>query len=129
MCYRRLGDTARGRHASLECIEAVKRWVRVHPDDTRAWTMGAAVLAEMGEPDRAAAWVQRALAIDNEESIILYNAACVYVTLGRLDEAIRCLEQSIQYGAVAAAWIQNDPDLDPLRADPRFQALMTGLPA
>lgn len=123
MCYRRLGDTSRARHASFECIEAMKRWIRVHPDDTRAWTMGAAVLAEMGEPDRAAAWIARALAIDKEESIILYNAACVYVALGKIDEAIACLEATIAYGGVSQGWIQNDPDLDPLREDPRFIAL------
>ncbi|MGE5814346.1 MAG: protein kinase domain-containing protein [Acidobacteriota bacterium] len=128
MCYRRLKDAYRARHASFECVEAMKRWVRFHPDDTRAWTMGAAVLAEMGEPDRADAWVERALAIDKEESIILYNAACVYVTLGKRDEAINCLEQTAKYGSISAAWMKNDPDLDPLRADPRFQALIAALP-
>jgi serine/threonine protein kinase/tetratricopeptide (TPR) repeat protein len=128
MCYRRLGDAYRARHASFECIEAMKRWVRFHPDDTRAWTMGAAVLAEMGEPDRAAAWVERALAIDKEESIILYNAACVYVTLGRLDQAIACLEDTTKYGGISSGWMKNDPDLDPLRPDPRFQALLARLP-
>jgi len=124
MCYRRLGDESRARNANFECIEAMKRWVRSHADDTRAWTMGAAVLAEMGEPERSAAWVQRALAIDNEEPIILYNAACVYVALGRKDDAIGCLESTIKSGMVALDWMKNDPDLDPLRDDPRFVALL-----
>jgi TolB-like protein len=123
MCYRRLGARARARHANFECIEAMKRWVKFHPDDTRAWTMGAAVLAEMGEPDRAAAWVARALAIDKEEPIIQYNAACVYVALGSLQDAIDCLEASVKYGDISRGWMRNDPDLDPLRADPRFIAL------
>ena len=123
MCYRRLGDSSRARNANFECIEAVKRWVRSHPDDTRAWTMGAAVLAEMGEPERALAWVQRALAIDHEEAIILYNAACVYVALGKPDEAIACLEGAAKHGNIAKDWIRNDPDLDPLRSDPRFVAI------
>jgi serine/threonine protein kinase/tetratricopeptide (TPR) repeat protein len=128
MCCRRLEDVRGARHASFECIEAMKRWVRFHPDDTRAWTMGAAVLAEMGEPDRAAAWVARALAIDKEESIILYNAACVYVTLGKRDEAIECLEATTKYGSISAGWMKNDPDLDPLRGDSRFDALIARLP-
>jgi serine/threonine protein kinase/tetratricopeptide (TPR) repeat protein len=126
MCYRRLGDASRARNANLECIEAMQRWVRFHPDDTRAWTMGAAVLAEMGEPDRAAAWVARALAIDNEEAIILYNAACVYVALKRPDAAIACLEATRKHGRIAVDWMKNDPDLDPLRDDPRFIALLAG---
>jgi tetratricopeptide (TPR) repeat protein len=85
--------------------------------------MGAAVLAEMGEPDRAFAWVGRALAIDKEEAIILYNAACVYVALTKPDEAIACLEGAAKYGNIALDWIKNDPDLDPLRSDPRFVAI------
>jgi serine/threonine protein kinase/tetratricopeptide (TPR) repeat protein len=128
MCYRRLGDEARGRNADFECIEAVKRRVRSHPDDTRAWTMGAAVLAEMGEPDSAAKWTAHALAVDPEEPIIVYNAACVYVRLNRLEDAVDCLEAAFTQGALAE-WAANDPDLDPLRANPRFQRLLGETPA
>ncbi|HET9952509.1 MAG TPA: protein kinase [Candidatus Eisenbacteria bacterium] len=124
MCYRRLGQDGKARRAALECIEAVKRRVRSHPDDTRAWTMGAAVLAELGEPERAAKWVARALAVDAEEPIIEYNAACVYVRLGRFDEALRCLEASLGQGGLSRDWARNDPDLDPLRDDARFRAVM-----
>jgi serine/threonine protein kinase/tetratricopeptide (TPR) repeat protein len=133
MCYRRLGDAPRARATSFECIEAVKRRVRSHPDDTRAWTMGASVLAEMGEPEKAAAWIARALAIDPEESIIRYNAACVYAGIGRPDEAFESLEAALRLGALSKGWAQNDPDLDPLRGDERFDRLMaattTGDPA
>jgi len=124
MCYRRAGEPERARGADLECIEAVNRRIRVHPDDTRAWTMGASVFAELGEPARAAAWVGRALAIDPDEPIILYNAACVYVALGMHDEAISCLETPIRQLALSPSWVENDPDLDPIRKDPRFRALL-----
>ena len=124
MCYRRLGEDGKARRTALECIEAVKRRVRVHPDDTRAWTMGAAVLAELGEPERAAKWVGRAIAVDAEEPIIEYNAACVYVRLGRFDDAFKCLEASLGQGGLSRDWARNDPDLDSLRDDARFHALL-----
>ena len=95
MSYRRNGETAKARRADLECIEAVNLRVRSHPDDTRAWTMGASVLAELGEPERASAWVARALSIDPDEPIILYNAACSYTTLEKFDEALACLEVAV----------------------------------
>lgn len=123
MCYRRLGEEARGRNADFECIEAVKRHVRAHPDDTRAWTMGAAVLAEMGEPDGAARWLANAMSVDADEPIIVYNAACVYVRLGRHEDALDCLERAFHMGAVAE-WARNDPDLDPLRSNPRFLRIL-----
>ncbi len=129
MCYRRLGETARGRNADFECMEAVKKVVRAHPDNTRAWTMGASVLAEMGEPDRAADWIARALAIDADEAIIQYNATCVYVGLQRHEDAIACLETALRLGGAATKdWATNDPDLDPLRGDPRFQAALAAMP-
>jgi TolB-like protein/Flp pilus assembly protein TadD/tRNA A-37 threonylcarbamoyl transferase component Bud32 len=124
MACRRLGQPDRGRNADLECIEAVKRQIRVHPEDTRAWTMGAAVFSELGEPDRAAAWVERALAIDPDEPLVAYNAACVYTGLGRVEDALRCLEIGLTTGSLQRAWIANDPDLDPLRDDPRFVEIL-----
>jgi tetratricopeptide (TPR) repeat protein len=99
-------------------IEAMKRWVKVHPDDTRGWTMGAPVLADMGEPDRAASCVGRAVAIDRDEAIIQYNAACVFVALGRIDDAIAALEVAARVGVIAKDWMKNDPDLDLVRGDP-----------
>jgi len=127
MACRKLGEDARARKADLDCIEAVKKQIRVHADDTRAWTMGAAVFAEMGEPERALTWVSRAVAIGPDEPSVNYNAACVYVRLDRPDEAIACLSSSVTAGALQKDWILNDPDLDPLRQDPRFVALVDGL--
>jgi len=124
MAARKLGEERRARNADIECVEAAKTRVRQHPEDTRAWTMGAAVFAELGEPDRAADWVGRALAVDPDDAIIAYNAACVYTGLRRFDDALRCLEMSIGHGGPFYGWMENDPDLDPLRTDARFEKLM-----
>jgi hypothetical protein len=123
MCLRRLRRDDAARAADLECIESAKKRIREHPDDTRALTMGAAVLASMGEPELASGWVERALQVDRDEPIIAYNAACVYTTLGRIDEAFACLRLAAREGGIARDWVDNDPDLDPLRGDPRFGEL------
>ncbi len=53
-----------------------------------------------------------------------YSFALVYLGLGDKDEALRWLEQSYQERAGAdIGWIRVDPLLDPLRSDPRFEAL------
>jgi TolB-like protein/Flp pilus assembly protein TadD len=124
MAARKLGEERRARNADIECVEAAKKRVRQHPEDTRAWTMGAAVFAELGEPERSADWVARALAVDPDDAIIAYNSACVYTRLGKLDDALRCLEMSIGHGGPFYGWVENDPDLDPLRDHPRFRELM-----
>ncbi len=128
MCYRRLGDEARARNADFECMEAVKDHLKLHPEDTRAWTMGAGVLAEMGEPETAVKWLESALSVDPDEPIIVYNAVCVYVRLGHLEVAMDRLEDALTLGALRE-WAENDPDLDPLRSNPRFQKLFPPRPA
>lgn len=54
----------------------------------------------------------------------LYDVACNFATIGEVTEALDFLKRAIEYGVVNAAWMRNDADLDPLRSDLRFQALL-----
>ena len=55
---------------------------------------------------------------------MLYNVACLYALEGMTDAALDCLEQALRAGFGHADWITHDPDLESLRALPRFQALL-----
>jgi adenylate cyclase len=57
----------------------------------------------------------------------LYNVACSYALLGLNEEAISCLEKVMAQsssGSLHKVWAEQDSDLDSLRNDPRFQALL-----
>jgi hypothetical protein len=69
-------------------------------------------------------WLERALAIEPDEPNVQYNVACVYALLGDVERAIDCLEKSITRGWVQREWMEHDPDLEPVRSHPRFQALL-----
>jgi hypothetical protein len=43
------------------------------------------------------------------------------------DQAIDCLERAVKNGFAQKGWIEHDSDLDPLRGNPRFQALLGSL--
>jgi len=67
----------------------------------------------------------RALAIDPEETSILYNVACVFALLGKTEDALACLAKVTEHGTFYKNWAAKDSDLDSIRSDPRFHALLS----
>jgi len=65
--------------------------------------------------------------MDPEDSGVLYNVACVYALLGQAEQAIDCLEKAVQHGFGHKSWLENDSELNSVRSDPRFQALLARL--
>jgi adenylate cyclase len=86
----------------------------------------ADALAVIGEGDRAREWMKRALLIDPSNWLMRYNFGCALsVNLNDSDGAIEMLSPVLETGParlVEAA--SRDPDLDPLRDDPRFQEMI-----
>jgi adenylate cyclase len=80
----------------------------------------------LGQQEKGLRWVERALASDPDDALNLYNVACTFATMGDNEKALDCLERSIKKGMTHVDWITHDTDLDPLRGDPRFKALLPG---
>ncbi len=57
-------------------------------------------------------------------ALILYNIACLESRLGRPDEALEPLGESLAASPAFKELAADDDDLAPLRDDPRFQALV-----
>ena len=91
--------------------------------DARAANLAAGFLAQLGEASKSLEYADRSLAIDPDDPMLLYNVACTYTALHRYDDAMNCLERSIDKGFGHKEWIDHDPDLAPLRDNLRFQAL------
>ena len=118
-----LGRRAQSEAAYRQALEVVKKHLELNPDDSRAINLGAVCFAHLGEREEAAKWAGGAAIIDPDNPSVLYNVACVYSQLGEVERAIDCLEQSITSGMGQREWIENDPDLDPVREHPRFVTL------
>lgn len=123
---------ALGRHAEAKVqyrkgVEIATRHMELNPDDPRAATLLAVAHCRLEDPEEGLEWAERALAIDPEDAGVKYNVACLYAIQGESDKAIECLEQALQAGFGTRTWIENDPDLDSVREDPRFQALLARL--
>ena len=123
--YHGLGREVEAEATERRALQLTERHIEVHPDDPRALYLGATILVRMRDNTRGLEWARRALAIDPEETSILYNVACVYALLGRTEEALDCLRKVMEHGTFYKNWAAKDSDLDSLRSDPSFQALLS----
>jgi len=123
--YHGLGREAEAAATERRALQLTEKHIEIHPDDPRALYLGAGILVRMGDHKRGFDWARRALEIDPDETSILYNVACVYSLLGRTEEAIGCLEKVMEHGTFYKNWATKDSDLDSVRSDPRFQALLS----
>ena len=125
LAFRALGRTEEsGRYARLG-LKRAEEQLRDHPESSRPAQLGAGALASLGENERAKQWLARALAIDPDDTHLQYNAACTWTQLGEYDRAFDLLEVWTQHGGgISKAWFRRDPDLEPLRDQPRYQKLL-----
>ncbi len=123
--YHGLGRPVEAEATERRALHLIEKHVDSHPDDPRALYLGAGINVRLGNHEKGYDWARRALAIDPEEASILYNVACVYSLLGRTEDALTCLQKMMEHGVFYKNWAAKDSDLDNLRTDPRFQALLS----
>jgi adenylate cyclase len=124
---RKLGRRSEADQLNREGIRRAERQLELDPVNVRALSLGSGALVELGQIDRAEQWVLRALEIDPDDGSVLANAACFYAKANRIDEALDVLERTVAKGWGKRDWIEHDPDYDPLRSHPRFQAMLAKL--
>ena len=124
LAYASLGMTEEAEAAYWRQIRLVEERLELVPDDTRACVLGATAFARLGEVDRAAELAKRALAIDPDDPMLLYNVACTYAQLHKPNEALDCLESAVDKGYGHKEWIEHDGDFAPIRDTPRFKAIL-----
>ena len=121
--YRKLGYEAKALEAERRGVALAESHLQSYPDNARAYFLATAALDNLGESEKALAWANRAIAIDPDDATTRYNVACFYAQVGDADKAFAFLQGSV----TSRTWLDNDPELDPIRDDPRFHALLRTL--
>jgi len=130
-CYTALGNPA-GTHRSARLALVRAESALAHdPNNGAVIGYSAYALATLGETERAKQQMARALLIDPDNLNMRYNFACALsVHLKETEAAIEMLEPVL--AQFAGGFIQHarvDPDLDPIRHDPRFEAMIAAAEA
>jgi serine/threonine protein kinase/Flp pilus assembly protein TadD len=127
--YAGLGRTEDVIRTSRRAYDAARKHLELNPDNPRALYMGAISLTNLGESEKAREWNRRALAMEPDDPSVLYNIACAFALEDQKKEAFEALGKAIDYGFGHWSWIENDPDFNSLRADPRFSDILARKPS
>jgi TolB-like protein/Tfp pilus assembly protein PilF/class 3 adenylate cyclase len=93
-------------------------------DDPQILGLLGRAYADNGQKDKAMELLRQLEERPKEQFVRGYIAALIYIGLGDKTKAIDCLEREhLNNDNIDTSWIRVDPMLDPLRGDPRFEAL------
>src|SRR5262249_39834873 len=128
---KQLGNEADARTAFLKAKSICEEELKRNPDNVSLHIGYAKVLAWLGEKDAAVAEAQRATELrpESKDSFpgpeITAQVAEVYAVLGDHARAIEILDGLLNRPSnLTVPSLKVDPAWDPLRNDPKFQALL-----
>src|SRR3984893_12339058 len=131
ICYFFLNDKVKARESMERARVFVEQQLRENPNDASHHAELGIIFSALGRKEDAIQEGKRATeplpeskdAFEGPSMTI--QLAQIYVWTGELDQALQLIEHSLTTPAgITAAILKLDPVWDPLRKDPRFQALI-----
>ena len=122
--YERLGDKENYEDAVRNELEVYPRYLARYPEDPRAHIFYAVALARAGRNKEGKREAAKATELNPSDPLMLYNTACFYAKIGEKRLALDSLKNSILAGFEYYEWIRHDPDLDSIRNEPEYIALI-----
>jgi len=105
-------------------ITRARKQLELNSSDVRALSLGSGTLYDLGEKKEAFEWSEKSMELYPDDAGTLFNGACLYAKAGYNDKALSMLERAFARGYGNKAWIEQDPDYDSIRNEPRFKALL-----
>ncbi|HZK98701.1 MAG TPA: TIR domain-containing protein [Caulobacteraceae bacterium] len=124
-CYTAVGDADGARRAARMTLDRAEEAVAQDQGNGSAMGFAVVALAVLGEADRTREWIARALLIDPDNLNMRYNFACALCDLKDADGALDILGPLFE--RTTDTWLNHvkvDPDLDAVRDNPRFAAMV-----
>ncbi|HET7162213.1 MAG TPA: TIR domain-containing protein [Rhodanobacteraceae bacterium] len=130
-CYSALDDAPATRRAAELTLRRTEPILERDPNNSAVTGYSVDALAALGEFARAKARMDRALLFDPDNFGMCYNFACMLaVRLKDRQAALDMLAPLFEtVSASFLAYVKADPDLESLRDDPRYQAMIAAAEA
>lgn len=119
------GEALRALDRWAEAIEPLTRASAVAPENIHVWLALGWCYKRMGRIDLAIESLQQAQDAEPQEALIHYNLACYWSLAGNKRHALASLSRAFTLENDYRDLVSSEPDFDPLRSDPDFQALLT----
>lgn len=123
----KLGRMEAHGEVAQRAMAAIDRQLAIDPQDGRALQLGTVQAARLGMRERTYELARRVLQVRPDAFSTFYNVACAHAVLGDFDEALDLLDRAVRHGRGNLEWIEQDPDFDSLRSDPRFNEIVNRL--
>jgi adenylate cyclase len=125
----RLGRVKQASEALTAGLQRARAHLELHPDDWRAWNLGAIAYLRLGRESKAGLWLRTSLHNAPRDSAVAYNAACFHALKGDSKTALQHLKDSVGVGSINREWVLQDPDLLSIRETPEFARLVKQFPS
>lgn len=121
-CYL-MGETLRELERYREAIFPLRRCLELIPDDIHVAMALGWCFKRVGQLDEAIGALEHAIAVDPSEAVLHYNLACYWSLARNRRRALQCLAHALEIDGNFRELVCDEPDFDPIRLDPLFQAL------
>ena len=121
------GESLRALERYAEAIAPLQRATHALPDDRHVCVALGWCYKRTGRLDLAIDALQQALIVRPQEALLRYNLACYLSLAGKKRGALRNLSKALAIDPDYRSLIESEPDFDPLRDDPDFQAVCDGV--
>lgn len=126
MAYETLNDKINLQKTIERAVLFYPSYLLNHPEDSRAHQFYAFTLKRLGRLEEAKEEMQKGIAQNPNDPIIVYNAACFYALIDDKKTAIENLKKAMNNGFENYNYLKHDPDLNTLKDEPEFIELIKG---
>ena len=122
--HRYLGLSYLGKKMYADAIDEYKKATMLSGDSSLMKSELAYAYAVSGNAGEARKILEELMALSTRAYVPPYYIAVIHTGLGQNDDAIEWFDKAAEERSTSCVFMKQEPILDSLRADPRFQALL-----